>query len=103
MAKGFARVLGTLALVCVGCTAITGVIIGVGPLRHYTELSPGTLAYYAVSLLAGVALALFLLLAPLFRLKRRTIALGGLGGALALGVNQFVGLHLHTILCFTPS
>jgi len=103
MAKLFERVFGTLTLLCVGGIAITGVIIGAGPLRHYADLSKGTLTYYAISLLAGVALALFLLTAPMFRLKRYMIAIGGVGAALALGVNQFVGLRLHTILCFTPS
>lgn len=103
MAKWFERVFGTLTLGCLGGMAIAGVVIGAGPLRNFANLSKGTLAYYAISLLAGVALALFLLIAPKFRMKRPMIALGGLGAALVLVVNQLVGLRLRTILCFTPS
>lgn len=103
MAKPAEHVFRVLTLICMGCIAITALVIGTGPLRHYMELSKGTLVYYAISLVSGVALALCLFTALRLPSKLHQAALGGLFAILALGINQTVGLRFGTILCFTAS
>ena len=83
--------------------AIAAVVIAVDPLRRYSELSKGTLVYYAISLAGGVALALCLLMALRFSPKLHMVSVAGLSAILALGINQIAGLRFGTILCFTPS
>jgi hypothetical protein len=86
-----------------GSMAIAAIVIAADPFRRYSDLSKGTLAYYTISLLGGVALLLCLLMALRFPAKLHKVAVGGLAAALALAVNQLVGLRFNTILCFTPS
>lgn len=103
MAKPAEHVFRLLTLLCVGCMAIAAVVIAVDPLRRYSELSKGTLVYYAISLAGGVVLALCLFMSLRFARKLHKVAVGGLSAILALGINQIVGLGFGTILCFTPS
>jgi hypothetical protein len=103
MAKPAEHVFRVLTLLCVGCMAIAAAAIAVDPLRRYSELSKGTLVYYAISLAGGVVLALCLFMALRFPPKLHKVVVSGLSAILALGINQIVGLHYGTILCFTPS
>jgi len=103
MAESTARVYRAFILLCMGCTAIAALVIAADPLRRYSELSKGTLAYYGIFLAGGVALALCLFMALRFPVRLHKVAVGGVAAILALAINQFVALRLGTILCFTPS
>jgi hypothetical protein len=103
MAKRVEHIFRPLTLLCMGCMAIAAIVIAADPLRRYSDLSKGTLVYYTISLLGGVALLLCLLAALRFPAKLHKVAVGGLAVALALVVNQMAGLRFNTILCFTPS
>ncbi len=102
MAKRVEQIFRALTLVCISCMAIAVIVIAADPLSHYSELSRGTLLYYTVSLVVGVALLLYELMTLRFPPELRKLAVGGLAG-LALGINQLVGLRFASILCFTPS
>ncbi len=103
MAKRVEQMFRALTLLCLGCMAIAAIVIAAGPLSRDSELSRGTLLYYAVSLVVGTALLLYELIALRFPRRLRKVAVGGLAAGLALGINQFVGLRFSTLLCFTPS
>ena len=103
MAKPAEHVFRVLTLLCMGCMAITAVVIAADPLRRYIELSKGTLVYYVISLAGGVVLALCYFTALRFPPRLHKVAVWGLFTILALGINQIVGLRFGTILCFTPS
>jgi hypothetical protein len=92
-----------LTLLVMGCTAIAAVVIAADPFGHYSELPQGARIYYTISLAGGVALLLCLLAALGFPSRLQKIAGAGTFTALALAINQAVGLHLGTILCHTPS
>ncbi len=81
---------------------LTGVFVGGPALLQAAQLSAKTLAYYAVSCAAGLALLVCCLLS--FRAAwRRLMSVGCVFAALVLPLNQFLGLHFQAILCFTPS
>jgi hypothetical protein len=103
MGKPAEHVFRVLILFCMGCMAITAVVIATDPLRRYMELSKGTLVYYVISLAGGGVLALGFFTALRFPSSLHKVSVGGLLTILALGINQIVGLRLGTILCFTPS
>jgi hypothetical protein len=92
-----------LTLLAMGGMAIATIVIAADPFGHYSELSRGTQVYYTVSLAGGIALLLCLLTALGFPPKLHKIAVAGTFAALALAINQTVGLRFGTILCFTPS
>ncbi len=81
---------------------LTGVWIGAPQVLQWARLSARTLAYYGASFLAGLALLTCgaLCLRPAWR---KSAALGGLAAAIALLLNQHLGLRFQAILCFTPS
>ena len=83
--------------------AVAAMWIGFPEVIHWRRLAPGTLAYYAISLLAGVALLVSAVVALFFPAKGSKAAVGGLVAALVLVVNQALGLWLKTILCTTPT
>jgi hypothetical protein len=83
--------------------AVAAMWIGFSEIIHWRTLALGTLAYYATSLLAGVALFLCAAVALFSSAKRGKAAVGSLLAALILVANQAVGLWLKTILCTTPT
>ena len=100
MAKRLEQMFRVLTLLCTGCMAVAAIIVGADPISRYGELALGTLLYYTASLAVGVGLLVYELMILRFG---RKVAIGGLLGGLALGINQFIGLGFSTILCFTPS
>ncbi len=103
MTQTLEKVFRPLALIAMLLLALTGGTIGIQGLEEWKNLAPGTLAYYGMSLMAGLALLVPVAVALRNPLKIRAAALGGVAGALALCFNQVVGLHFKTILCTTPS
>ncbi len=101
MMKILRRTFHSIAIVSMFILGIVALFTGVGGVARWKDLSRGTDAYYAVSLAAGLGLLSFALLAIAVR-KRTPLAWGGVVAALALGVNQFLGLHWSTILCSSP-
>ena len=94
-------VLSSTVLV-LGLFGLAGVWIGAPQMLHWTSLSTRTLAYYAISFLAGAALLISGALS-LRRAWRRPATLGALAAAAVLLLNQILGLKFQAILCFTPS
>ncbi len=97
--KGTSSLLAAIIMMLFG---LAGIWIGVPQVLQWASLSARTLAYYGVSLLAGLALLICaaLSLRPAWR---KPAALGGLAGGVALLLNQYLGLKFQAILCFTPS
>lgn len=83
--------------------AVAAMWIGLPEVTHWGALAPGTLAYYATSLLAGIALFACAVVALFSSAKRTAAAVGSLLAALVLVANQALGLWLKTILCTTPT
>ncbi len=81
---------------------LAGIWIGAPQVLQWASLSARTLAYYGVSLLAGLALLICGALS-LRAAWRKPAALGGLAAAAVLLLNQYLGLKFQAILCFTPS
>ncbi len=100
MAKRLNPIFRVLTLLCIGCMAIAAIVIGTEPVSRYRELSAGTLLYYTVSLVVGVGLLVYGVIALR---SRRMVTIGGLLAGIVLGINQIIGLRFSTILCFTPS
>lgn len=102
MAKLLTRVAGWVVVVVLVLFGLAAAVVGGPGLAQGTDLSAKTFAYYAISLLAGLTLLLCSVLS--FRNAwRRSTALASLAAAVALPLNQFLGLHFQAILCFTPS
>lgn len=83
--------------------AVAAMWIGFPEVTHWRALAPGTLAYYATSLLAGIALLVCAVVAVFFTAKRAKAAVASQVPAYVLVVNQALGLLHKTILCTTPT
>ena len=103
MARRAEPVFRALTLVSMGSMALAAIITAADPLRRFSELAQGTLVYYTISLVGGLALLLLALLALKFPSRLGKVVAGGLAAALILAINQVAGLRFSTILCFTPS
>ena len=97
--KAIVLVLGVLIMLLFG---LVGIAIGAPSVANWASLSGRYIAYYGISLLAGLALLIFSALA-LRKAWRRQMTLCGLAAAAVLVLNQFLGLRFEAILCFTPS
>ena len=102
MASLTRRALFSLATVVMVLFGLAGIWIGAPQVIRWASLSARTLAYYGISLLAGLALLICSVLS-LRTAWRKPAALGGLAAAAVLLLNQFLGLKFQAILCFTPS
>lgn len=103
MSRWLLRSLRFLVITVLVLFAVVAVGIGFPEVTHWRALGPGTLAYYATSLLAGIALFVCAAVAIFSSGKRSKAAVGGLAAASVLVVNQALGLWLKTILCTTPT
>ena len=103
MSRWLSRLLHFAVITLMALFAIVAVGIGSPEVAHWRALAPGTLAYYATSLLAGVALFACAVVALFSSAKRTKAAVGSLLAALVLVANQAAGLWLKTILCTTPT
>jgi hypothetical protein len=103
MSRSLLRSLRFLFITALVLFAVVAVGIGLPEVTRWPTLAPGTLAYYATSLLAGIALFVCAAAAIFFPAERTKAAVGGLVAASVLVVNQALGLWLKTILCATPT
>jgi len=103
MSRGLVRSLRYLLITVLFLFAVAAMWIGLPEVTHWRALAPGTLAYYATSLLAGFALFACAVVALLSSAKRTKAVVGSMLAALVLVANQGVGLWLKTILCTTPT
>ncbi len=102
MSKPIKQIIFCLAVVVTGLFGLTGIWIGGSEALEFMNLSAKTIAYYGISLVAGLALLVSSLLS-LRQSWRQTMALGGLVAATVLVLNHFLGLEFQALLCFTPS
>jgi len=103
MSRRLLRALRYLVITVLFLFAVAAMWIGFPEVTHWRALVPGTLAYYATSLLAGIALFVCAVVALFSSAKRAKAAVGSMLAALVLVANQGVGLWLKTILCTTPT
>jgi hypothetical protein len=103
MSRWLIRSLHYLVITVVFLFAVAAMWIGFPEVTHWRALALGTLAYYATSSLAGIALFVCAVVALFFTAQRTKAAVGGLVAASVLVANQALGLWLKTILCTTPT
>jgi len=103
MSRWLFRLLHFAVITLMALFAIVAVGIGLPEVTHWSTLEPGTLAYYAVSLLAGCLLFICAAVALFSSGKKTKAAVGSFLAAIVLVANQAAGLWLKTILCTTPT
>jgi hypothetical protein len=101
VSKSIKGALFSVAVVVMVIFGLTGFWIGAPEVLRWKDLSARTVAYYGVSLFAGLALLVCSVLS-LRKSWRLAMALGGIAAATVLVLNQFIGLKYQAILCFTP-
>ena len=102
MAKSLKVMVLYIGVVIMLLFGLTGIAIGAPTLPEWASLSGRYIAYYGISLIAGLALLVSSALS-LRKTWRRQMTLCGLAAAAVLVLNQFLGLQFQAILCFTPS
>ncbi|MGA2629240.1 MAG: hypothetical protein ABSG54_03415 [Terriglobia bacterium] len=102
MVKSLKAIVLFLAVVIMILFGLVGIAIGAPSIADWASLSARYIAYYGISLIAGVALLVSSALS-LRKTWRRQMTLCGLAAAAVLVLNQFLGLQFQAILCFTPS
>ena len=76
--------------------------IGARGTSEWEQMTSALRGYYAISLVAGLALLTGGAMSLWARPRKRWIPWAGLAAALALGVNQAIGLWAHIIPGYTP-
>lgn len=81
---------------------LLAVYVGATGVREWARIASALRGYYVISLVVGMVLLASGAMGVAARPPQRRALVPGLVAALALGVNQGIGLWFSIIPCFTP-